>query len=116
MKALFGFLFILLGVILILLQIEIFIFQENLSAGGLILMFIFTIGSLIFGGSLVYLDKIKQIADQSAAALSLFVCIGLISLMSFLVITKNPQITPIEYTIMIIYTVIAGVYGFVGVI
>lgn len=116
MKAFFGLLFVILGIILIALQLEIFIFQENLLAGRLILIFIFTISSLIFGGSLVYLDKVKEIADQTAAALSLIVCIGLISLMSYLVLIKNPNITAIEYLIMILYTAIAGVYGFVGVI
>jgi len=116
MKAFFGFLFIVLGAILIILQLEIFIFKESLSSGQIALIFLFTIGSLFFGGSLVYLDKARQIADQSAAALALLICIGLISLMNYLVITKNPNISAVEYLIMIIYTVLAGIYGFVGVI
>lgn len=115
-KIYFGFIFIIWGIILILTQIGFFISQTNFAFWQIFLVFIFAAGSLVFGASLIYLEKTFQSADRIAAAISLLICISLISLLSYFIITKNSNISALEYIFMILYMITAGVYGFIGVL
>ena len=54
--------------------------------------------------------------DKIAGGAALLVCWALILLLAYLLLTQDQRITYLEYIIMIIYTIISGVYGFIGVV
>ena len=114
LKAFFGFVFILIAGGLIFFQIQIFIFGSNLPFWNLLLIVFLTIGSLA-GGGLIYAGKTDS-NDKIAGGAALLVCWALILLLAYLLLTQDQRITYLEYIIMLAYAVIAGVYGFIGVV
>ncbi len=109
MKQVFGFLFLILAIILILVQIGVFVATSGLPGGRMALMTCITIGSLITG-SLVYEEKEKR-PLQIAGAITCLVCISLIITIAIQLLSGSYSLTGGEYAVLVIYAVASGIFG-----
>ena len=114
MKMLFGFVFLLFSVLLVIFQMVSFLHPEPYFIQHSRLFIVFTVISL-FCASVIYSGKkANRSAARIAGSISLLVCLGSLIFMIHNIMTSSPQIISHGYIVFIVYAVIFGYYGYSG--
>ena len=115
MKTLFGFVFLLLAVLLVMFQMVSFLHPEPYFIQHSRLFIVFTVISLFCASVLYAGKKANRSAARIGGSISLLVCLGCLIFMIHNIMTGAPQIISHGYIVFIIYAVIFGYYGYSGV-
>ena len=115
MKVLFGFLFLLLSVLLVMFQMTSYLNPEPYFIQHSRLFIVFTVISLFCASVLYAGKKANRAAARIAGSISLLVCLGSLIFMIHNIMTSSTQIISHGYIVFIVYAVIFGYYGYSGV-
>jgi hypothetical protein len=115
MKVLFGFVFLLLSVLLVIFQMASYQNPEPYFIQHSRLFIVFTVISLFCASMLYAGKKANRSSARIGGSIALLVCLASIIFMIHNITTSSTQIISHGYIVFIIYAVIFGYYGYSGV-